>query len=257
MISDYLQRGVAAGLTAGLAYALYMVTVGNPLTDYIHDAGHSHDDGGHGHDDGGHGHEHAAEAHEHAGHAVSETTTAIVSAGSGVLWGIFLGGVFAVALYVFEPALPGVGDVKAYVLAGAGFFSASVMPWLVLPPAAPGAENIYGIETRLAIYLGLVVAGAVVSALAIAVYNRASRRHVGLGVLAGAVPVVAAVVAIPVLSPTVVSHPGLDAELVSTYQALAALSQAALWLLIAGVFCRLEGRFGGEPARQRDDAVAT
>lgn len=255
MIAKYLQRGVAAGLVAGLAYALYIVTVGNPLTDYIHDAGHSHDDGGHGHDDGGHGHEHATEAHEHA-HAVSETTTAVVSAGSGILWGIFLGGIFAVALYVFEPALPGVGDVKAYLLAGVGFFSASVMPWLVLPPAAPGAENSYGIETRLAIYLGLVVVGIVVAALAIAAYKRGSTRHVSVGLLAGAVPVLGAVVAIPVLSPTVVTHPGLDTTLVSTYQALAALSQAGLWLLIAGVYCRLEGYLGGESTHNRQDALA-
>ena len=221
MIHDYLQRGVAAGLVAGLAYGLYMVLVGNPLSEYVHDAGHDH----------GHAHEHA--------HAVSETTTAIVSAGSGVLWAIFLGGVFAIALYLFEPALPGRGDVKAFVLAGVGFFSISVTPWLALPPAAPGAENLYGIDTRLAMYLGLVVAGIAVSAAAIGAYNRFQTRHVGFGLSAAAVPILAAVVLIPTLTPTVVTHPDLPAELVTTYQGLAALSQAALWVLIAGAFTRL------------------
>lgn len=237
MIHEYLQRGVAAGLVAGLAYGLYMVLVGNPLSEYVHEAGHEH-----GHDGHDHGH-----VHEEAGHVVSETTTAIVSAGSGVLWAIFLGGVFAIALYLFEPALPGRGDVKAFVLAGAGFFSISITPWLALPPAAPGAENLYGIDTRLAMYLGFVVVGLAVSAAAIVAYNRVRTRHVGVGILAGAVPILAAVVTIPALTPTVVTHPDLPAELVAAYQGLAVLSQATLWMLIAGTFTRL-GRWSASDA---------
>lgn len=227
MIHDYLQRGVAAGLVAGLAYGLYMVLVANPLGGYVEAAASGHD--------GEHAH-----AHGHAGYVVSETTTAAVSAASGVLWAIFLGGVFAVAFYFLEPALPGRGDLKAYVLAGAGFLSVSLTPWFALPPAAPGAVHQYAIDTRLAAYLGLVVAGIALSAVAIRAYNRFAQRHVGLGILAAAAPILATAVVLSILTPTVATHPTLPADLVAAYRGLVVLSQAALWLLIAGTFTRLQ-----------------
>ncbi|SEH17989.1 Probable cobalt transporter subunit (CbtA) [Natronorubrum sediminis] len=231
MIADYLQRGILAGVVAGLAYGMYMVLVGNPLGDYLHDAQHDH-----GHD---HGHGHGDHGHEHA---VSETTTAIVSAGSGVLWAIFLGGLFAIALYFLEPALPGSESVKAYVLAGAGFFAVSLSPWLVLPPAAPGAEQLYTINGRLAVYVGLIALGALVAAASIAAYKRGAPRHPVVGLLVAAVPIAAVVTIVPLATPTVITHPDLSGDLVSTYQALAALSQAAIWVLLAGTFNALRRR---------------
>lgn len=225
MIHEYLQRGVFAGAVAGLAYGLYVAIVANPLTEYVDDAAHGH----------GHG-------HEHADSLVSETTTALVSAGSGMLWAIFLGGVFAVALYLFEPALPGRGDTKAYVLAGAGFLTVSVVPWIVLPPAAPGAEHAYGIDLRLGLYVGLVALGAITAAAAVSAYNRGAQRSVGFGFAAGAVPILLAAGALTIAAPTVTTHPGLSTDLVTAYQGLAVLSQAALWLLIAAAFVGLRRR---------------
>lgn len=233
MLSDYLQRGVAAGLVAGLAYGLYMVLVGNPLGGYVDAVANGHE--------GGH-------AHGHAGSVVSETTTAVVSAGSAVLWGVLLGGFFAVALYLLEPALPGRGDVKAYVLAGAGFFSVSVTPWLVLPPAAPGAVHRYGIDTRLAAYLGLVVVGIGLSTAAIGAYKRFARRHIGLAVLAASIPILVAA-ALSTLAPTIATHPDLPGDLVTAYRGLVVLTQAALWFLIAGTFTRIQ-RWGSEQTVQ-------
>jgi hypothetical protein len=234
MLSDYLQRGVAAGLVAGLAYGLYMVLVGNPLGGYVDAVANGHE--------GGH-------AHGHAGSVVSETTTAVVSAGSAVLWGVLLGGFFAVALYLLEPALPGRGDVKAYVLAGAGFFSVSVTPWLVLPPAAPGAVHRYGIDTRLAAYLGLVVVGIGLSTAAIGAYKRFARRHIGLAVLAASIPILVAA-ALSTLAPTIATHPDLPGDLVTAYRGLVVLTQAALWFLIAGTFTRLQRWSDGERTTQ-------
>ncbi len=253
MIVEYLRRGVAAGAVAGIAYGLYMLLVGNPLSEYVHDGGHDH-----GHGDGGHDHGHGEHAHE-AGHAVSEATTAVVSAGSGLLWAIFLGGVFAVALYLFEPALPGSSGVKSYVLAGAGFLTVSGVPWLVLPPAAPGAEHAYAIGPRLGIYVGLAVLGAITAAGAVAAYNRGRRRHAGLGFLAGAVPILVVAGVLTLTAPTVTTHPGLSGDLVTAYQGLAVLSQAALWLVIAGGFNAVRRRESGsetESTRPTDDAVA-
>ncbi|WP_339106452.1 CbtA family protein [Haloterrigena salinisoli] len=243
MLADYLQRGVLAGVVAGLAYGLYVAFVANPLTEYVHDAGHDHAGHSHDHAAGGHGHGHAQEGAEHV---VSETTTALVSVGSGVLWAILLGGLFAVALYLFEPALPGRDGLESYVLAGAGFLTVSATPWLVVPPAAPGADHLYGVDARIGIYVGLVVLGAIVSAAAILAYGRTAPRHPALGVLAAAVPIAAVAIVLPLVTPTVVTQPDVAGELVTTYQALAALSQAAIWVLIAGTFNRLRRR--AEPA---------
>ena len=248
MIVEYLRRGVAAGAIAGIAYGLYMLLVGNPLSEYVHDAGHDH----------GHDHGHGEHAHE-AGGAVSETTTAVVSAGSGLLWAIFLGGVFAVALYLLEPAIPGSAGVKSYVLAGAGFLTVSGVPWLVLPPAAPGAEHAYAVEPRLGIYAGLAVVGAITAAIAVLAYRRGRHRHVGLGLAAGAAPILVVAAVLTLVSPTITTHPGLPGDLVAAYQGLVVVSQAALWLLIAGSFNALRRRESDartESTRRTDDALA-
>ncbi|AEH37643.1 CbtA family protein [Halopiger xanaduensis] len=225
MLYDYLKRGVAAGLVAGLAYGLFVALVANPLSQHVEAVGHEH------------AHEHG-HAHEHS-HAVSELTTTVVSVGSGVLWAIFLGGVFAIALYFLEPALPGRDAAKAYVLAGAGFLTVSATPWLVLPPAAPGAEHLYGVQTRQALYLALVVVGAIVAAASVLAYRRTAPRHPLAGVVAGAAPLLAIGIALPLLTPTTVTHSGLSADLVAAYQGIVVLSQAALWALLAGAFGRL------------------
>lgn len=279
MIADYLQRGIFSGIVAGLAYGLYMVYVGNPFSQYLHDAGHDHDhdhghgdDHSHGHgddhnhgtgDDHGHAHgdDHGAvdhvQGHDH-GHAVSETTNFIVSAGSGILWAILLGGIFAIALYFLEPALPGRDGVKSYVLAGAGFLSVSAVPWLVLPPATPGAENTLGIDARLGIYVALVALGIVVSAIAITAFRRLSSRHLGFGLLGGALPIVAVVIVLPLATPTIVSHPELSSEIVTVYQALAAFSQAGIWLLIAASFNWFQRRAGMfESTTSREELLAS
>jgi hypothetical protein len=228
MLASYLQRGVAAGAVAGIAYGLYMALVGNPLTAYV-DAAAS-------------GHSHAHGGHDHAVGVVSETTTAAVSAGSGVLWGILLGGAFAVALYFLEPALPGRDAAKAYVLAGAGFLTVSGVPWLALPPAAPGARYAYGIDARIGLYLGFVVLGAVTAAAAVFAYRRGASRHVGVGLAAAAVPIAAVAAALLIAVPTVATHPGVPADLVAAYRGLAVLSQAGIWLLVAATFNGLRRR---------------
>ena len=230
MLATYLQRGVVAGLIVGLGYAAYMIFVGNPLTEYVHDAGHGHAGHGHGHDHAGHA------------HVVSETTTVIVSAGSAVLWSIFIGGVFAVALYLFEPALPGSETIKPYVLAAAGFLTVSAVPWLVLPPAAPGADHAYGIDARLGLYVGLVALGAVTVIASVVAYDRGVRHGVGFGFAIGALPILAVAGLLTLATPTVTTHPDLSAELVTAYQGLAVLSQAALWLSIAATFAGLRRR---------------
>lgn len=226
MIFDYLKRGLLAGGVAGVAYGLFLAFVANPLVTYLDHAQH------------GHGHT----QHADPAHVVSESTTALASIGGGMLWTIFLGGLLAVALYLSEPALPGQRTVRSYLLSGAGFLTISVTPWLVLPPSAPGAEQLYGVDTRMAIYAGLVVLGAAISAMAILAYKRTAPQHHLLGVGAGVLPILATIVLLPTLTPTVVTHPGLETDLVGAYQAMVVLSQGAVWLLIAATFGWLQRR---------------
>lgn len=217
-----VKRGVAAGGLAGAIYGLFVWLVANPLIASIEELAHDH-------------------AGEHA-HAVSEATTAVVSAGGGVLWGVLLGAVFGVAFFLVEPALPG-GRGKAYVLAGAGFLSVSGAPWLALPPAAPGTEHALGVDARLAVYGGMMLLGALAAAGAVAAYGRtAAARGRGIGLLAAVVPL-AVLVAVGTFVPA--STGGAPADLAAAFQWLVVFGQAGLWALIAAAFVRLEGVVGG------------
>ncbi|MFC6718214.1 CbtA family protein [Natrialbaceae archaeon GCM10025810] len=244
MIQTYLERGVVAGVVAGVLYGLYVAVVANPIVGYMEGLG------GHGHDhahDHGHGHE--------AAHAVSETATAVVSVGSGVLWGILLGAAFALAFYVLEPALPGSRRVKGYVLAGAGFLTVSGVPWLVLPPAAPGAEQAYGPDVRLAIYAGLMLLGALVATAAVVAYRRTESRGTVPALVAGAVRVIAVVVVLPLAAPTITEPGAMPTDLVAGFRGLVVLSQAALWVVVAATFDRLLERADptDDPARLEEE----
>jgi len=230
MFFAYLKRGLLAGGVAGIAYGLFMATVANPLVSYLEHAQH--------------GHSHAPEG----GSVVAESTTAIVSVGGGLLWALLIGGCFGIALYFLEPALPGRGAAKGFVLAASGFLTISVTPWLVLPPFAPGAEQALATNTRFVLYAGLVVLGGAIAATSVLAYNRVEPRSRALAVVAGALPVVAAVVVIPIVSPSLVSHPELSADLVAAYRAMVVLSQGSIWLLIAAAFGWLQRRNGVETA---------
>ncbi|MDS0475069.1 CbtA family protein [Natrinema sp. 1APR25-10V2] len=247
MLVDYLERGVLAGSVAGLAYGAYVAFVANPLIGYMEGVAES--------DSGGH---HAGEhAHAAGGHVVNEATTAAVSVGGGVLWGILLGGIFALAFYFLEPALPGRGNAKAYVLAAAGFFTVSVAPWLVLPPTTPGAEQAYTPTLRIAIYVGMMAVGAVVAAASIRGYDRVAPRSRPLGVVTATIPIVALAAVAALAAPTIVSVGAMPAELAAAFRGLTVLSQAALWALVAGCFGWLQRRVGVQSTAERHDELLT
>ncbi|MFC7058472.1 CbtA family protein [Halovenus salina] len=215
MIFDALKRGVGAGVVAGVAYGLFMAFVENPLITYMEEFGHDH------------------------GHspAVSELTTNVVSIGSGVLWGILLGTVFGVAYYLFEPTLPGTRGWRAAVLAGAGFLTVSGVPWLGLPPATPVTEQTLAPETRLAVYAGLMVLGAVLCALSIVAFRRVRTRGTVLALGAAAAPFALGMLPV-VLVPG--GHTDAPDTLVTTFRSLVVMSQLGLWALIAATYTRLD-----------------
>jgi len=261
MLAAYVVRGLKAGLVAGLAFGLLVALVANPLvafTDELgHEAGGEHAaDGGHA-GDGDHAAE-AAHAEGQDGHhsAVSAAVTDLVSVGSGVLWGLLLGAVaFGVAFYFVEPALPGTGATKHYVLAAAGFLTASGAPWLVLPPQPPGVEQGLPTETRLLLYGGMMVAGAVVSLLAVTVYSRL-RADRGRAVAAAAAMVPLGLLAVPAaLAPTNAVTHSLPADLATGMTGLIVFGQAFLWVVLAATHARLHRR--AESGSLADESPST
>jgi len=238
MLVAHVERGVKAGLVAGFAFGLLMALVANPLVGFADELGHDH-----GHNGGGDHHGAAVDGHHDGvtgandGHVATPVTRA-VSVVSGVLWGVLLGVVFSVAYYLLEPAIPGSEATKAYLLAGAGFVTTSGAPWLVLPPQPPGVEQALPTDTRLFLYVGMMVAGAVVCLLAGFAYRRTRRRRsrstaaaVGLSPFCLlAVPVVLA----PANPVTSSLSSGLEAGLTGVI----VFGQVLLWAVLARAYAR-------------------
>jgi len=262
MLAAYAKRGAKAGLVAGLAFGLFVALIANPLVAFADELG-------------GDARHAAAEDHRHAaGHseaetgdtrhenAVSSTVANGVSVLSGVLWGVLLGGVvFGIAYYFLEPAIPGTGGTKSYLLAAAGFVTVSGAPWLVLPPQSPGIEQAAPAETRIVLYGGMMFAGALVCLLSGLVYDRL--RDVRGRATAAALSVLPfGLLAIPaVLAPATPVESTLPPELATGLTGMVVFGQALLWLLLAGIHARLrrrstDGRSSGV-ATPRVDATVT
>jgi hypothetical protein len=235
MLAAYLKRGVKAGVVAGLVFGLLLALVANPLVAFADELGHggSHAVGDHHEGSGGDQHD----------SVVSMTVTNGVSILSGVLWGVLLGGVvFGVAYYVLEPAIPGTGGTKSYLLALAGFITVSGAPWLVLPPQPPGVEHVLSTEMRLVLYGGMMVAGALVCSFAGFVYGRLRDTH-GRTTAAIVAMLSLCLLAIPAaLSPVNGVERSLPSELAIGLTGLVVFGQALLWLLLAGTHARLRRR---------------
>lgn len=233
MLYEYLKRGAVAGAVGGVAYGLYIALVGNPLVEYAEKLAHDH-------------------AHDQAHGAGSEAVMHAISVGSGVALGMLFGVVvFGLAAYLFEPALPEAGG--SYLLGAAGFLTVSGVPWLVLPPAAPGVDTGMSTEAGLYLYAGLVVVGAVACLGAGAVYHRlrSADSGRGLAVLAGA-SVFAVVVGLAVLvAPSPTYESTLPADFEAAYSGAIVIGQLGLW----GITAATRDRIGAVPMPERPVAT--
>jgi len=234
----HVRRGVVAGLVAGLAFGLLTAFVANPLVGLADGVAH---------DASVEGGQHAAAGSHHEGGLVSLAVTEAVSVVSAVLWGVLLGAVvFGAAFYLLEPAIPGTGATKSAVAGAAGFLVVSGAPWLALPPVPPGAEQALATGTRLQLYAGMMVAGAVAVLLAGLAYRRVRRRR-GRALATATALVPVALLAVPAtLAPAPGVEHGLPPELAAGLSGLVVLGQLALWAIMAGVHAWLP----------RDDALA-
>ena len=215
MATDYLERGALAGVAGGLVYGLFLATVGQNFTVGLEtfEAGHHH---------GG-------------GPVVSALTTAAVSVGGGVLWGLLFGiAGFGMAYYFFEPALPGTGATKRLSLAAAGFLVVSGAPWLVLPPQPPGVEQGLPTETRLLWYGVMMLVGAVVVGCAGVAFRHSEGRATATRVAVTLLPL--ALLAVPVaLAPANPVTGGVPAPLAAAYRWTVVFGQVTLWGTVAAV----------------------
>ncbi|EMA44868.1 CbtA family protein [Halococcus saccharolyticus] len=253
MLTTYLLRGAKAGLIAGLVFGVFIALVGNPLVGLAETfeggeaGGHGTEaqagDAGGGHHESGAGSADGAGGGHHASAAVSALTTKLVSIAGGIGWGLLFGVAgFGAAYYFLEPAIPGTGATKQYLLAAAGFVTISGAPWLVLPPQPPGAEQALATDTRLVWYAVLMAAGAGACLLAGYTYNRLKPVR-GTAVAVAGVAASFAVLAVPVLlapsNPVSIPTP---TDLVTTFRGLVAASQAMLWFVLASVHAWLVRR---------------
>jgi predicted cobalt transporter CbtA len=223
---DYLRRGAVAGGVGGAAYGLYMALVGNPLVAHAEALAHEHAE---------HGHEHSHEAEP----LVSEGLMQAVSVGSGVALGLLFGVVvFGVVAFLVEPALPERG--QSYLLGLAGFLTVSGVPWLVLPPAAPGVETSLAVGPSRYLYIGLMATGAVACLAAGAAYHRLSERENAVAGVAG-LAVFAAIIGTAVLAaPSPTYESALSASFESLYVGAIAVGQLGLWGITAATHARLK-----------------
>ncbi|WP_338740897.1 CbtA family protein [Haloplanus salilacus] len=243
MFVDYVTRGVEAGLVAGLVFGLFVATVVNPMVGYAEAVGHGHD--------------HDVAGHDHSGGegVVSLAATETVSVLSGVLWAVLLGAVvFGVGFYLLEPLLPGSGRLRSYVLAAAGFVSVSGAPWLVLPPR-PGVETALPAATRLALYGGMMVAGALLCLLALVAYDRLRPRGRAVALMVAGLALTP--LAVPAsLAPTPGVAGDLPPELAAGLVGLIVFGQALLWLCLAATHARLHTDRSHADAATSGDPVA-
>lgn len=237
MLGRYLEHGVVAGVIGGIWYGLFIAIVGNPLLEYLEAIN-----------------ENAVAAGVHSDVVVSTVTTLVVSVGSGVVWGIMLGLAFGVAFYLVEPALPGPTGIRVLALAVIGFLVVSGIPWLVLPPAVPGAPHAIAPTDRIMIYIGLVLAGSVLAAAAIYVYHAiAHQRSPVVGGMVWCVVLIGGSITIAMVTPTFSAVGDTPPELVWVFRGLVAMGQFTLWGIIAGSFYWLRDR--DRPAIGIDDPV--
>lgn len=244
MFAAYLTRGVKAGLVAGVVFGLFVALVANPLVVYADER--SHAASGHGGGDGGHVHE-GADTHESTTSMIVTTAVSVVSSG---LWAVLLGGVFfGIAFYFLEPVVPGTGATKSYVLGAAGFVTVSGAPWLVLPPVSPGTRQSIPAGTRLLLYGGMVVAGALVCLLAGGVYNRLRRSSGRVAAVGGGV-LPFGLLAIPaVVAPTNAVQGSLTPTLRTGLVGLFVFGQVLLWLVLAATHARFQSANGPRTER--------
>lgn len=236
MFFSYLRRGVAAGAVAGLAFGAFVAFVVRPLVAHLESLAGEHGDE--------HGHGLGSEGGAGAEALLSGAATDGLSVVAGVLFGVLLGAlVFGIGYYFLEPAIPGRGAVRSYLLGGTGFAILSGAPWLAVPPRPPEVAHALPIDVRLRWYGITMVCAAVACPLAGYAYVRLSDRNRTLGALGAGLALGG--LAIPAALAPGGGAAEIAPSLAATYRGVVVFGQLGLWFLLATVHALLHGAADG------------
>jgi hypothetical protein len=247
-------RGMLAGALAGLLAFLFARIVAEPQIQAAIDYENGRDALSKAADTGG-------------SEVFSRTVQANLGLGAGmVFFGIAMGALFAV---VYTVCLGRVGDLRprplALLVAGSGFLSLYLVPFLKYPANPPAIGDPDTIRRRGLLYLALVACS--VALLAGAVWlGRLLRYRYGLGnwnatLLAGAAFVVAAGALMAALPPVHETppplrdaaghlvYPGFPADTLFNFRLSSVAAQLLLWTTIGLAFAPLAERLLTPPSR--------
>jgi hypothetical protein len=222
-----LRRGLLAGLIAGLVSGIYLLFVGEPVVDAAIRL------------------EAAASGGAGAAELVSRGMQKVGLIGATTLYGLAVGGVFAIVHQLLEPRMAaGTAWDKSVRLAAAGFGTLYLVPFLHYPANPPGVGDPSTAATRTRLYLAALAASLLVSLAA----WLAARRLAELGVerwrrqlAVGAGYLVAVGLAYAAL-PQVPQRVAVPAELLWHARLASASGQALLWAVLGAAFGALAMR---------------
>ena len=166
----------------------------------------------------------------------------------GLAWGLLFGAAYTLA----QPFLPVNGRLgRGLLLAASAFWAVALLPFLKYPANPPGVGDPDTIDFRQHVYLGMLVGGVVVAALALTTYRKiSSARGSGLGAVVGlgmaAAGSVALFVGLP-QNPDVVRMP---MALVMEFRVHSVVGLGLFWLVLGAVFGPVLGWLVGGEARQ-------
>jgi Probable cobalt transporter subunit (CbtA) len=232
-----LRRGLLAGLAAGLVSGVYLLLVGEPVIDATIRL------------------EAAASGGAEAAEVYSRGTQKLGLVGATVLYGLAVGGGFALVHQLLEPRMAaGSAWDKAVRLAAAGFGTLFLVPFFAYPANPPGVGDPATAGTRTRLYLAAIALSAVISLLAWLAAHRLAEQGVERWrrqFAVGAGYLVAVGLAYAVL-PEVTEQVNVPAEVLWDARLAAASGQALLWACLGAAF----GALGMRDQRRAAGAAA-
>lgn len=248
-----LRRGVLAGVCAGLAAAVVIWLVVEPVIRRalaVEDARSLH---------GGQSAPLALHAHGDGEPLVSRAAQVVGGAVTSVLVAVAVGVIFAVVFARLRERLPGRGDFgRSVVLAAVGFSAVSLLPALKIPSNPPAVGDPATVGRRTMLYAVVLLLGVAI-ALAVPMVDRWIAGRGAAAPTRWALDTVAAVVLVSLVLVLVPGSPDtvpadVPAALLWDFR-LASLAQlAVMWLTLGLVFGLLVER-AAAPHRPAEDVA--
>lgn len=233
-IKAFLGRGTLAGVIGGVAAALFqwLVTEGQIRKALAIEAARA-----------------AGQVHDEM---FSRTTQVLGGMAAAVLYGVFLGLVFAVVAAVLWATLPGRKAFhKSIRLATVGYVAWVLVPGLKYPANPPAVGSVDTVASRTTTFLGLIVASIIVAYLAWELWQRIGPNEHNPGrrfaIVAGVY--LSAIAVIYVVLPSNQDPLDAPADLIWHFRLDSLAGNALLWLTMGTVFGILGDRIA--PSQRR------